>query len=88
MNVRLGSAFDQFVADLLKSGYFQTQSEILREGLRLLKEREDVKQTAISFRNSASRFFLVYSYLIVYRCRVTGFLGNKPKTPTPFVVPT
>lgn len=35
---------DQFVADLLKSGMYQTQSEILRERLRLLKEKEDLKQ--------------------------------------------
>ena len=44
MNVNLGATFDHFVADLLNSGLYQTQSEILREGLRLLKEREDVKQ--------------------------------------------
>ena len=44
MNVNLGPAFDQFVAELLKTGLYQSQSEILREGLRLLKEREDLKQ--------------------------------------------
>ncbi len=44
MNVHLGSAFDEFVAGLLKSGYYQTQSEVLREGLRLLKEQEEIKQ--------------------------------------------
>lgn len=44
MNVNLGPVFDQFVADLLKTGLYQSQSEILREGLRLLKEREDLKQ--------------------------------------------
>jgi antitoxin ParD1/3/4 len=43
MNVNLGTVFDQFVADLLKTGQYQTQSEILREGLRLLKEKEDLK---------------------------------------------
>jgi antitoxin ParD1/3/4 len=48
MNVHLGSAFDEFVADLLKSGYYQTQSEVLREGLRLLKEREEVKQIRLA----------------------------------------
>ena len=48
MNVHLGSAFDEFVADLLKGGYYQTQSEILREGLRLLKEREEVKQLRLA----------------------------------------
>ena len=44
MNVHLGTVFDEFVSDLLKTGYYQTQSEVLREGLRLLKEREEVKQ--------------------------------------------
>jgi antitoxin ParD1/3/4 len=43
MNVNLGSVFDNFVADLLKTGLYQSQSEILREGLRLLKEREELK---------------------------------------------
>lgn len=48
MNVNLGPVFDQFVSDLLKTGYYQSQSEILREGLRLLKEREEVKQLRIA----------------------------------------
>ena len=48
MNVHLGSVFDEFVADLLKSGYYQTQSEVLREGLRLLKEREELKQMRLA----------------------------------------
>ena len=48
MNVNLSAVFDQFVADLLKTGHYQTQSEILREGLRLLKEKEDLKQMRLS----------------------------------------
>ncbi|MEP7354253.1 MAG: type II toxin-antitoxin system ParD family antitoxin [Acidobacteriota bacterium] len=48
MNVHLGTAFDEFVADLLKTGYYQTQSEVLREGLRLLKEREEIKQLRLA----------------------------------------
>jgi len=44
MNVNLGSTFDKFVAELLGSGLYQSQSEILRDGLRLLKEREDRKK--------------------------------------------
>ena len=48
MNVHLGSAFDEFVAELLKSGYYQTQSEVLREGLRLLKDREEMKQMRLA----------------------------------------
>ena len=48
MNVHLGPVFDEFVADLLKSGYYQTQSEVLREGLRLLKEREEMRLLRLS----------------------------------------
>ena len=48
MNVHLGSAFDEFVAGLLKGGYYQTQSEIIREGLRLLKEREEIKHMRLA----------------------------------------
>lgn len=48
MNVHLGSVFDEFVADLLKGGEYQSQSEILREGLRLLKEREEVRQIRLN----------------------------------------
>ena len=48
MNVNLGPVFDSFVAALLKSGLYQSQSEVLREGLRLLKEREDWKQLRLS----------------------------------------
>jgi antitoxin ParD1/3/4 len=48
MNVHLGPVFDEFVAELLKSGYYQTQSEVLREGLRLLKDREEVKQLRLA----------------------------------------
>ncbi len=48
MNVHLGPVFDEFVAGLLKTGHYQTQSEVLREGLRLLKEREEVKQIRLA----------------------------------------
>ena len=44
MNVNLGPILDRFVAELLKSGLYQSQSEILREGLRLLREREELKK--------------------------------------------
>ncbi len=47
MNVNLVPTFDAFVEKMLKSGLYQTQSEILREGLRLLKEREDLKQARL-----------------------------------------
>ncbi|MCM0591919.1 MAG: type II toxin-antitoxin system ParD family antitoxin [Gloeotrichia echinulata IR180] len=43
MNVHLGQTFDKFVAELIESGLYQSQSEVIREGLRLLKEREDLR---------------------------------------------
>jgi antitoxin ParD1/3/4 len=48
MNVNLGPVFDKFVADMLNSGLYQSQSEILREGLRLLKEREELKELRLA----------------------------------------
>ncbi len=48
MNVNLGSVLDGFVAGLLKSGTYQSQSEVVREGLRLLKEREDLKHARLA----------------------------------------
>jgi antitoxin ParD1/3/4 len=48
MNVNLGTVFDKFVAELLKTGLYQSQSEVVREGLRLLKEREELKNLRLS----------------------------------------
>jgi len=48
MNVNLGPEFDQFVADLLKTGAYETESEILREGLRLLKQKEVTKRLCLA----------------------------------------
>ena len=48
MNVNLGPALDNFIAELLKTGMYQTQSEVVREGLRLLKDREDLKHLQLA----------------------------------------
>lgn len=48
MNVNLGTVFDSFIADLLKTGLYQSQSEVVREGLRLLKEREELKNLRLA----------------------------------------
>jgi len=48
MNVNLGTVFDKFIAQLLKTGMYQSQSEVVREGLRLLKEREELKNLRLS----------------------------------------
>ena len=48
MNVNLGAVFDNFIAELLKTGLYQSQSEVVREGLRLLKEREELKNLRLA----------------------------------------
>jgi antitoxin ParD1/3/4 len=48
MNVNLGPVFDEFVSEMLDSGLYQSQSEILREGLRLLKEREEERRLRLA----------------------------------------
>jgi antitoxin ParD1/3/4 len=48
MNVNLGDTLDQFITDLLQSGLYQSQSEVVREGLRLLKEREDLRKVRLA----------------------------------------
>ena len=40
MNVSLNAHFEKFVAEAVASGRFKTSSEVVREGLRLLEERE------------------------------------------------
>jgi antitoxin ParD1/3/4 len=40
-NVNLTESLDRFVDDRIASGDYQNASEVVREGLRLLKERED-----------------------------------------------
>jgi antitoxin ParD1/3/4 len=41
MNVSLTRELERLVADRVKTGMYQTASEVIREGLRLLKERDD-----------------------------------------------
>ena len=44
MNVHLGETFDNFVEEMLSTGEYQSQSEVIRAGLRLLKEKEDLRK--------------------------------------------
>jgi antitoxin ParD1/3/4 len=39
-SVELGSSLEGFVASLVASGRYNSKSEVLREGVRLLRERE------------------------------------------------
>ena len=40
MNVSLPPQLDTYVRDLVKKGHYNSASEVVREGLRLLEERE------------------------------------------------
>jgi len=40
----LGSQLSLFVQDLVAAGRYNSKSEVVREGLRLLQEREQVRQ--------------------------------------------
>ena len=48
LNVSLTPELEQFVQSRLASGRYQTASEVVREGLRLLEEREEARETALN----------------------------------------
>jgi antitoxin ParD1/3/4 len=45
MNVSLTPELERFVQSRVASGRYQTASEVVREGLRLLEEREQSRET-------------------------------------------
>ena len=40
MNVSVGPRWEEFIASLLKDGRYASATEVMREGLRLVEERE------------------------------------------------
>ena len=48
MNVSLTPELERFVQSRVASGVFQTASEVVREGLRLLEEREQARAAALA----------------------------------------
>ncbi|MBV8566987.1 MAG: type II toxin-antitoxin system ParD family antitoxin [Methylobacteriaceae bacterium] len=40
MNVSVGSRWEAFIEDLVKQGRYASATEVMREGLRLVEERE------------------------------------------------
>jgi antitoxin ParD1/3/4 len=40
MTVDLGPQLEKFVAELIQNGRYQSKSEVLREGVRLVQDRE------------------------------------------------
>jgi antitoxin ParD1/3/4 len=47
LNVSLTPELEQFVHSRVASGRYQTASEVIREGLRLLEERERAREAAL-----------------------------------------
>jgi antitoxin ParD1/3/4 len=47
LNVSLTPELEQFINTRVASGRYQSASEVIREGLRLLEEREERRQTAL-----------------------------------------
>jgi len=43
MNFSLTPELEEFISKLVKTGLYQTGSEVVREALRLLKERQDLQ---------------------------------------------
>jgi antitoxin ParD1/3/4 len=47
MNINLGPQWEAFIDENLKSGRYLSASELVREGLRLLQEKEEVRQARL-----------------------------------------
>jgi antitoxin ParD1/3/4 len=54
-NVHLTEHFDQFIDRKVSTGRFSNASEIVREGLRLLEQREREDEAKIEWLRSAAR---------------------------------
>ena len=54
-NVNLTEHFDRFIDASIESGRFSNASEIVREGLRLLEQREREDQARIDWLRSAAK---------------------------------
>ena len=48
MNISLTPELEQLVNRKVKSGMYHSASEVIREGLRLLKEQDDMRQSRLN----------------------------------------
>lgn len=51
----LGQHYEQFVRELVKSGRYASASEVMRDGLRLLEEREEQRRIKLDALKEAIR---------------------------------
>ena len=51
MNVSLTPELEQFIDSKVKSGFYGSASEVIREGLRLLDEQDTIKKKRIEMLN-------------------------------------
>jgi antitoxin ParD1/3/4 len=54
-NVNLTDHFDKFIAKRVKSGRFSNASEVVREGLRLLEQREAEEKARLKWLQEAAQ---------------------------------
>ncbi|HYG77530.1 MAG TPA: type II toxin-antitoxin system ParD family antitoxin [Planctomycetota bacterium] len=47
MNVSLTPELEKFVTKLVKSGNYQSASEVVRDGLRLMQERDEIREAKL-----------------------------------------
>jgi antitoxin ParD1/3/4 len=45
----IGKHFEEFIASLIASGRYSTASEIIRDGLRLIEEREQSREAKLEW---------------------------------------
>jgi antitoxin ParD1/3/4 len=45
----IGKHFEEFIASLIESGRYSTASEIIRDGLRLIEEREQSREAKLEW---------------------------------------
>ena len=47
LKVDIGRVLSRFVSELVDGGLYRSESEVIREGLRMLKDREDLKGSTL-----------------------------------------
>ena len=48
MNISLTKEFESYVAQKVESGLYHSASEVIRDGLRLMKERDELHQNRLA----------------------------------------